>query len=326
MAGTATELRRPPPVVAILGPTAAGKSALALALAEILGGEILCCDSAQVYRGMDIGTAKATPAERAAVPHHLLDLVAPDGVFHAAAWAQAARVCIEEVLLRGRLPIIVGGTGLYFRALVKGLFAAPKPDPAIRARHQAEARMLGVAALQDRLRAIDPEAAAKILPGDLVRTSRALEVYEQTGTTISALRRSQAEPPPRLCLFAVLLDYDLDRLRPRIGSRVDAMLAAGFLDEVRALRAAGYGATRAMQALGYKQLGQHLDGALALADAVAAVKSATVAYARRQRTWFRREEIHLRAGQPLAPVALAGLLSGYFVAQGARLHHPENSG
>jgi tRNA dimethylallyltransferase len=309
----------PPPVVAILGPTASGKSALALALAERLQGEILCCDSVQVYRGMDIGSAKATAAERAAVAHHLLDVAAPDEQLNAAAWAAAARHKIADVSSRGRLPIIVGGTGLYFRALTKGLFEAPKPDLEIRARHQAEAAAHGIAHLQERLRAIDPEAAAKILPGDLVRTSRALEIYEQTGLTISELRRRQATTPPPLCMFSLLLDFALEFLRPRIGSRVDAMMAAGFLDEVRALRAAGYGAARSIQALGYKQLGQHLDGTLALDKAVAATKLATAAYARRQRTWFRREEICLRTHQMLPASALAELARGFFAAQGMPL-------
>lgn len=313
------ELHVPPPVVAILGPTASGKSTLGLALAELLGGEILCCDSMQVYRGMDIGTAKATAAERAAVAHHLLDLADPGEQFHAAAWATAARQAIAAVTARGRLPIIVGGTGLYYRALVKGLCAAPKPDPEIRARHATEAAELGIAALQERLRAIDPEAASKILPGDLVRTSRALEVYEQTGVTISALRRNQTVPPP-LCLFSVLLDYDMAQLRPRIAARVDAMMAEGFLDEVRALRDAGHGASRAMQALGYRQLGQYLDGVLAFDEAVAGIKLTTASYARRQRTWFRREDVQLRAHQPPRPSALANLVHGWFVVQGASLH------
>jgi len=305
-----------PRVLAILGPTASGKSALGLALAEILGGEIVCCDSMQVYRGMDIGTAKATAAERAAVPHHLLDLADPGEQFHAAAWAEAARGIIDEVTARGRLPIIVGGTGLYHRALVKGLFDAPKPDPEIRARHQADAARLGVAALQKRLHAIDPEAAAKILPGDLVRTSRALEIFEQTGVPISTLRRQQSMTPPLLCLFSVLLDLDMDLLRANIASRVDAMIATGFLDEVRVLREAGHGAARSMQALGYKQLGQHLDGALTLDQAVAAINSATAAYARRQRTWFRREDIHLRSHQQLVASALAHLVQGWLELEG----------
>jgi tRNA dimethylallyltransferase len=304
---------RPPPVVAILGPTASGKSALALELAGQLGGEVLCCDSMQVYRGMDIGTAKATPGERAAIPHHLLDLVSPAEQFHAAAWAEAAIALIRDAERRERLPIIVGGTGLYFRALVRGLFEAPRPDPAIRARHQAEAASLGIPALHERLRLVDPEAAAKILSGDLVRISRALEVYEQTGSTISEQRRHKTIPPAPLRVFSMLLEMDMATLRSRIAARVDAMMAAGFLDEVRGLRAAGFASARSMQALGYKQLGLHLDGVLPLDAAVADIKSATSAYARRQRTWFRREEITLRSYQAPVPSALAHLLRGWLL-------------
>ena len=151
-----------------------------------------------------------------------------------------------------------------------------------------------------------------------MRTSRALEVFEQTGLTITALRRQSPTAPPPLSIFSVLLDFDMTLLRPRIGTRVDAMMAAGFLDEVQALRAAGHGAARAMQGLGYKQLGQHLDGATGLDEAVAKTKLATVAYARRQRTWFRREEVHLRSQQTPLPAALAHLIQGYFWAQGCR--------
>jgi tRNA dimethylallyltransferase len=298
----------PPHVVAILGPTASGKSALGLELAEKLGGEIVCCDSAQVYRGMDIGTAKPTTADRRAVRHHLLDLVSPSEQFHAAAWAEAARRIIADIAARSRLPIIVGGTGLYYRALVRGLFEAPKPDAAIRARHQAEAAATGIPALHQRLQQVDPEAAAKIRPGDLVRISRALEVWEQTGSTISELRHREAQPPAPLRMFSLALDFDLDFLRPRIAARVDEMMAAGFLDEVRGLREAGFASARSMQILGYKQLGEHLDGKMDLETAVAAIKNATVAYARRQRTWFRREEINLRAYRPLVTSALAHLL------------------
>jgi tRNA dimethylallyltransferase len=308
MTETAGDSAQAPFVIAVLGATASGKSALGLALAELLDGEILCCDSMQVYRGMDIGTAKASAAERAAIPHHLLDLVAPAEQFHAAAWAEAARPLIDEVVRRRRLPIIVGGTGLYYRALVRGLFDAPRPDPAIRARHQAEAVEQGIPALHERLCKVDPEAAAKILPRDLVRISRALEVYEQTGSTISTLRQKQAAGPADLRVFSVMLDPDMARLRSRIAARVDVMMAAGFLDEVRALRAAGFAKARSMQALGYQQLGRHLDGVLDLDAAVTEIKSATSAYARRQRTWFRREEIHLRIQSPPVPAALAGMI------------------
>lgn len=280
-------------MLAILGPTAAGKSALGVELARRLGGEILACDSVQVYRGMDIGSGKPTAAEQAEVPHHLLDLVTPAEPFQAARWAEAARVAIAEVTDRGRLPVIVGGTGLYFRALVRGLFEAPPPDPEIRARHESEARTLGVPALHARLREADPPAAARILPNDLVRISRALEIFEQTGRPMSELHR-QAPPPPPLALYTVILEPDLAELRLRIAARVDAMMAAGFLEEVAGLRAAGFGDARALQALGYLQLGEHLAGQVTLADAVSETKRATAAYARRQRTWFRREDAALR--------------------------------
>jgi tRNA dimethylallyltransferase len=313
MRAPVSDKSRPPPVVAILGPTASGKSALGLALAERLGGEIICCDSMQVYQGMDIGTAKATTQERQQFPHHLLDVVPPDQQFHAAAWAERARTIVREAFERERLPIIVGGTGLYYRALVRGLFDAPKPDPAIRARHKAEAEAEGVPALHARLTTLDPVAAATILPGDLVRISRALEIYEQTGVPISELRRRQAVAPAQVRMFSVLLDYAMDRLRSSIADRVDRMMNAGFLDEVRALRAAGYGHARALQGLGYKQLGQHLDGELSLETAVAGIKSATAAYARRQRTWFRSEDITLRTYHAPVLPALARLIRGWLL-------------
>jgi len=296
-------------VIAILGPTASGKSELGLALAERLSGEIVCCDSMQVYRGMDIGTGKPTQQEQNRFPHHLLDLVDPGEPFHAAAWAERARAALDDVHRRGRTPIIVGGTGLYFHALRAGLFDAPAPDATIRARHQAEAAAFGVPALHRRLQEIDAEAAAKILPGDLVRTSRALEVYEQTGIPISELRRRAASSPLPWSLFVVILDYPLDKLRPLIHGRVERMVAAGFLAEVQALRQAGFGHTRALAALGYKQLGQHLDGLATLDEAVTQTKTATAAYARRQRTWFRREQADLRALVPPDPAALARDLS-----------------
>jgi tRNA dimethylallyltransferase len=293
-----------PEVVAVLGPTASGKSALGLALAERFDGEILCCDSMQVYRGMDVGTAKAGPEERARRPHHLLDLVDPGEPFHAAAWAAAARAAIAEVSGRGRLPIIVGGTGLYFRALTRGLFDAPPPDPEIRARHQAEAAASGVESLHRRLAEVDPATAARLLPGDLLRISRALEIHEQTGQPISE-RHRQVAPPPPLELFTVILDPSTAELRPRIAARVQAMMAAGFLDEVRRLRAQGVGATRALQAIGYRQLGEHLDGTIALLPALTEIERVTVAYARRQRTWFRREAATMRTAMDPGVEALA---------------------
>lgn len=280
--------KRETALVAVLGPTASGKTALGLELAKRLQGEIVSCDSLQVYSGMDIGTAKPTAAERRAIPHHLLDVLRPDQEFNAARWADMARTAIAGIRARGHLPIVVGGTGLYFRALAQGLFEAPPPDPEIRERHKEEAGRLGAPALHARLQQIDPEAAAGIQPGDLVRISRALEVWEQTGVPITQLRRQAQHEPVQA--FTVVLDPPLEELRERIGRRVERMMIGGFLDEVKALRAAGYGpACKPMQSLGYLQLNQHLDGAIALEHAVSATRSATVAYARRQRTWFKKE-------------------------------------
>jgi tRNA dimethylallyltransferase len=275
--------------LAILGPTASGKSALGLALAQRRGGEIVSCDSQQVYIGMDIGTAKPSRADRRAVPHHILDVVPPDEAFHAGRWVALARAAIKHIAARGKLPIVVGGTGLYYRVLTTGLFDAPPPDAAIRERHRGEAAALGVEKLHDRLAGVDPAAAAVIARRDLVRISRALEVHEQTGVPITELRR-RAAPPDDLDPVVLVLDPAVPALRRRIEARVRHMVAAGLEDEVRALRAAGYGPDlRALQALGYKQMGDYIDGRMSLEQAMADIAAATVAYARRQRTWFRTE-------------------------------------
>ena len=275
-----------PRVMALVGPTASGKSALALALSRLAPVEIVSCDSLMVYAGMDIGTGKPTAAERAEVPHHLLDVVTPAETFHAARWAELARQAIDGAVERGRLPVIVGGTGLYLRALLGGLFQAPPPDEDIRRRHREEAERDGTPALHARLALVDPEAAARIEARDLVRISRALEIFEQTGEPITTLHR-RAAPPAALDCRTVVLDPSLEQLRPAIGRRFDAMMSAGLLDETRALRAA-WGPARPLQALGYKQMGELLDGVLSEQAAVAAAKAATVGYARRQRTFFRK--------------------------------------
>ena len=292
-------------MLALVGPTASGKSALALGLSRLVPVEIVSCDSLMVYRGMDIGTGKPTPGERAEVPHHLLDVATPVEPFHAARWAELARQAIEGVAGRGRVPLIVGGTGLYLRALVGGLFQAPPPDEVIRRRHRDEAEREGTAALHARLAGIDPAAAARIEPRDLVRISRALEIFEQTGETISALHR-RAAPAAEVDCRTVVLDPPLDQLRPAIARRFDEMMAAGLLDETRALRLAWGTDARPLQALGYKQMGELLDGALAEEAAVLAAKSATVGYARRQRTFFRKFPA---AWRPPAPPAAEDLLA-----------------
>ena len=307
----ASEASGPTKFVAVLGPTASGKSVLAMALAQQLDGEIVACDSQQVYIGMDIGTGKPSRDDKRLVPHHLLDLVHPDELFHAARWAALARVAITRIAGRGRLPIVVGGTGLYYRALTVGLFEAPPPDEEIRQRHRAEAESAGIASLYERLLAIDPAAAAAIDPHDLIRISRALEVFEQTGTPISRLRREAQVPAGDLQAQAVVLDPPLPELRARIEKRVAAMMAEGFLDEVQTLRAEGYGPSlRPLQALGYGQLGAHLDGACTLEQAIADTVSATVAYARRQRTWFRKEPNATRFEAAPPADALAEELAG----------------
>ncbi|HXJ23693.1 MAG TPA: tRNA (adenosine(37)-N6)-dimethylallyltransferase MiaA [Polyangia bacterium] len=297
-------------ILAILGPTASGKSGLAMAVAERLGGEIVACDSQQVYVGMDIGTAKPTADERRRVPHHGIDLCQPDEAFHAARWAAVARAAIRDIAGRGRLPIVVGGTGLYYRALTTGLFEAPPPDPELRARHRAVAERDGIEPLRARLEAVDPEAAAAIGPRDFVRISRALEVFEQTGETITSLRR-QAVGPCDLAPLGLLIDPPLDVLRARIAERARAMLAAGFLAEVRGLREAGHGASsRPMQALGYQQLAAVLDGTVTLEAALAEIERVTLAYARRQRTWFKREPVAARFASPPPVERVLDLLAG----------------
>jgi tRNA dimethylallyltransferase len=295
--------------LAVLGPTASGKSALAMALAQRVDGEIVACDSQQVYIGMDVGTGKPTRDDRRLVPHHLLDLVHPDEAFHAARWAALARVAITRIAARGHLPIVVGGTGLYYRALTVGLFEAPPPDEEIRERHRGEAERVGIAALHDRLAVVDPIAAAAVGRHDLIRISRALEIFEQTGTPISTLRRAAQAPAGDLQAHAIVLDPPVSELRTRIERRVAEMMAAGFLDEVRALRVAGYGPSlRPLQALGYQQLGAHLDGACPLPQAVAETVTATVAYARRQRTWFRKESSVARLEGTETPAGIDALV------------------
>jgi len=287
------DAEKAPWAVAVVGPTACGKSDLAMALANRFDAEIVCCDSMQVYKGLDIGTGKPTSDDQRQVRHHLLDVVNPDQEFHAGAWARHARSVLEDICARGKLPIIVGGTGLYFRALTQGLFEAPPSDPEIRARHKAEAEVSGVPQLHARLATIDAEAASRISPNDLVRTSRALEVWEQTGVPIT-VQWKNAQPGRPVNVFQVVFDRPLEDLRARIDRRVDSMMALGFLAEVASLRSTGYAGARALMGLGYKELSQHLEGLHSLAKAVAEIKRTTSAYAKRQRTWFRKDQPEVR--------------------------------
>lgn len=288
---------RRPPAIALMGPTASGKSAYAIALARRLDGEIVSVDSALVYRGLDIGAAKPTPEERVRVPHHLVDVCDPWQPFSAAEFAQQARAAIDGILARGRLPVLAGGTGLYFRALLDGLSEMPQADPDLRAALAAEAVERGWAALHAQLARVDPEAAARIHPTDAQRIQRALEVYRLSGRPISDWQRNArtARLPLRV-LKLVLAPSQRTLLHARIEARFDAMLAAGFLDEVRRLRALPALAAHprplelpALRAVGYRQAWEHLDGACSPAEFRARAIAATRQLAKRQYTWLRGE-------------------------------------
>ena len=282
--------------IVLMGPTASGKTALALDWAERFGGEIVSVDSALVYRGLDIGAAKPDAAERRRVPHHMLDLRDPWQSYSAAEFAADARRAVEDILRRGRVPILAGGTGLYFAALLDGLSPMPEADPATRAAIAAEAAELGWSALHARLETIDAEAAARIKPGDAQRIQRALEVHRLTGIPISEWQRRPTESPPFPAQVLSLAIAPADRaiLHARIAARFDAMLAAGFLDEVRRLRAMPELQAHpaplelpAIRAVGYRQAWEFLDGQGDAAMFRERGIAATRQLAKRQFTWLR---------------------------------------
>jgi tRNA dimethylallyltransferase len=275
------------PLLAVVGPTAVGKTALAITLARHLGGEIVSADSRQVYRHMDIGTAKPTPQELAAAPHHLIEIIDPDEEFSLATYQDRATQTIADIAARGRLPILAGGTGQYLAAILQG-WQLPRvaPDPELRAALEREAAEHGAAALHERLARVDPAAAAGIMPGNVRRVIRALEVYQLTGRPISSQRAMQA-PPYRA--RTIWLTLPAPALYARIDARVDAMVAAGLPEEVRALVARGYGwELPAMSSLGYREFRPYFAGEDTLAEAVQRLKYDTHAFARRQKTWFQR--------------------------------------
>ena len=285
-----------PLAIALMGPTASGKTALALEWAQRLGGEIVSVDSALVYRGLDIGAAKPSAAERARVPHHLIDLREPWQPYSAAEFASDARQAMDDIAARGKLPILAGGTGLYFRALLRGLSPMPEADPAMRMRIEAEAAARGWAALHAELAVIDPSAAARIHATDAQRIQRALEVYRLSGRTISHWHRATIAQPrlPFRVLKLVLAPCDRAVLHVRIAQRFDAMLAAGFLDEVQRLRALPLIQSHprplelpALRAVGYRQAWEHLDGVTDAATFRDRAIFATRQLAKRQLTWLR---------------------------------------
>jgi tRNA dimethylallyltransferase len=276
-------------VIAIVGPTASGKTALGVRLAEQIGGEIISCDSQQVYRELDIGTAKPTAGERARAPHHLVDVVAPDAPFSAARYVELADRAIADVHARGRRAVVVGGTGLYLRALRRGLVDAPPRDDALRARLLAD-EAAAPGSLHARLAAVDAEAAARLPPRDLVRIVRALEVHALTGVTLSRHHAVHAGGAPRLPMRVAVLDPATERLAARIAARAGAMVTAGLVDETRRLVARyGFGIAP-LGAVGYREAIAHLRGELDEDALASAIARATRALARRQRTWFRKEE------------------------------------
>lgn len=274
----------------IVGPTGAGKSALALEVAERLGAEIVNADSRQFYRGMDLGTAKPTAAERARVPHHLIDVRAPDAPLDVAGFVAIARSAIEEIAARNRRVLIVGGSGLYLRALRGGIFRGPAASTEIRARLSHEAAEHGAERLHRHLSEIDPAAAARIGHNDLYRIMRALEVFELTGEPISAHQARHAFSAREYESLTVGISPEREQLYRAIDARFDAMLAAGLVEEVRALLAAGYAPERPpLATIGYKQIARHLAGELTLDEAVALAKRDSRRLAKRQITWFRAD-------------------------------------
>jgi len=293
--------------VLLMGPTCSGKSELALELARRWPVEVVSVDSAQVYRGMDIGTAKPGPSIRAAVPHHLLDVCDPLETYSAGRFRRDALVLIAEIRARGRVPLLVGGTMLYFRALTRGIAPLPEADAAVRAAIAERAGRLGWPALHAELGDRDPEAAARIQPADGQRIQRALEVLELTGERLSELQK-RAEPPPLSFASFALLPCARDELYSRIDARFVAMMDQGFLDEVRALRERGdlHADLPSLRSVGYRQIWSHLSGECSLDEAIAAGQRATRNLAKRQLTWLNADEgltwLRTLENQSVAPI------------------------
>jgi tRNA dimethylallyltransferase len=276
-------------VLALVGPTAAGKSALALDVAPAIDAEIVSIDSAMVYRGMDIGTDKPSAAELARVPHHLVDVVDPGQTLSVAEFQRMGRRAVEDILARGKRPLLVGGSGLYFRAIVDAL-EFPPTHPEVRRRLESRAAEEGALELHEHLAEADPEAAAAIDPANVRRTVRALEVIEITGRRFSTFRRAWEDYRSIYPLVVAGLTFESAELSRRIGTRVDSQIGRGFVEEVRRLERAGFRASlSSAQVLGYAQLLAHLDGRLSLEEAVADTKTRTRRLARRQLTWFRAD-------------------------------------
>ena len=279
----------PPLLIGIVGPTASGKSALGLRLARAAGGEIVSCDSLQVYRGLDVGSAKPSREEQAAVRHHLIDVADLGEGFTAAEYARRARAAIADIAARGRRPLIVGGSGLDLRALLTGLFTGPSRDEALRARLERLAERFGDPRLHRLLRRVDPEAAARIEVRDRLRVIRALEVYRATGRPLTEHHRSGSDALSGFDVRLLGLNPPRDELRAAVERRTDAMLAGGLLEETRAALARHPEAPRPLFAIGYRQAAAVLRGELEVAAARRDIVKETMRYAKRQMTWFRHQ-------------------------------------
>ena len=281
---------RRPKIVVIAGPTASGKSGLAVDLARSLSGEIVNADSMQVYRGMDIGTAKPTREERRGVPHHLLDVVDPDEPFNAARYRRAALPVITDIRLRAKACLVVGGTGLYIRTLIGGLMEAPPSDPGVREALQRDCEAYGPAALHDRLKELDPEAAAPIHPNDRIRIIRALEIIHISKRPFSDFVKGHGFRDRSADALKICLDVKRETLYERINERTLRMVEAGLLEETRSLLRRGYSPDlKPMNAIGYRHMIRHIQGEWSLDEAIHTLQRDTRRYAKRQLTWFKAD-------------------------------------
>ena len=281
----------PPKILVIVGPTASGKTRMAVELAQRHNGEVISADSMQIYRTMDIGTAKPTKEEMGGIPHHMIDVADPEEDFSVARYVEMAARCVDDVLERGKLPIVAGGTGLYIDSLLSGRTFAPfSPDSALRGELERELAEKGGQAMLEALAQVDPEAAQRLHPNDHKRIIRALEVYRSTGKTITQHNRETQAIPPRYNALTIGLAFqDRQAMWRRIDQRVDEMVAAGLEDEVRRLLTSGISPKcTAMQAIGYKEFTQALSGEMTWQEAADVVKLRSRQYAKRQLTWFGR--------------------------------------
>lgn len=281
----------PQRLLAVVGPTASGKTDLAVAIAERVGGEIVSADSVQIYRGFDIGSGKPSAEEKARAPHHLVDTHAPAAAVDAAEFARLADAAIADIRRRGRVPILCGGTFFWVRALVLGLAPAPPADAEIRARHHAIVAEQGRTALHAALAAVDPESADRLHPNDAIRVSRALEVFELSGRKMSDWQAEHGFRVKRIDAALIGIRLSPEALTERIAARVDAWLARGWIDEVRSLIEQGHGESRAAASVGYAEVRDHVRGTLPRTELRDAIVRGTRVFARRQRTWLNHADV-----------------------------------